>query len=150
MLVGSLVHCALVIPDGKPQFAGLIAFMAAFPCSRNTCFLGHVPDTRTVRDTKWWPEHLSQPLEGMSIASPQPQSNICIFTDTSTSFGLGITINDEFISCHLHAGWKSHSHDIGWAEAITIKLAIHWVVLKGICDASLAIHCDNQGVVYDK
>lgn len=147
-LIGSLVHCSLAIPVGKPMLAGLIVFMAAFPKSCDMCFLQCLPSPQALSDATWWANCLATTHEGILVIAPPLAVLTPMFTDTSTSFSIEITIDDEFVSFCLRPSWKSHCQDIGWTEAIVVKWAIHWLMARGLCDASVTIHCDNQGVVY--
>jgi hypothetical protein len=71
-----------------------------------------------------------------------------ITSDASTSFGLGVVIDDSWWSWRLLGGWKTEGRDIGWAEAIALDLAVSCVIALGVRDASITCGCDNQGVVY--
>ncbi|KAG8732230.1 hypothetical protein FRC10_001151 [Ceratobasidium sp. 414] len=147
-LVGSLVHCSLVIPDGRPHLAALIRFMAALPRDHGLRFRGRPINDTARADANWWVQRLSVPHTGMSIAPPPPDSNLQIYTDASTSHGLGIIVDNKFIALRLSPDWKRESRDIGWAEAIAVKMAVTWLTLRGEHNTSITINCDNQGVVY--
>ncbi|KAG9105221.1 hypothetical protein FRC07_009484, partial [Ceratobasidium sp. 392] len=148
VLVGSLVHCTLVIPEGRPRLAGLIRFMAALTRSGRSLFMTRPPSEAALADVKWWSTRLSSPHNGMSITPPPPPCGRAVYSDASTSFGIGIIIDDEFISLRLAPGWKSEGRDIGWAEAIALEMAIIWLTHMGCRDASVTAHCDNQGIVF--
>ncbi|QRV92132.1 hypothetical protein RhiJN_20150 [Ceratobasidium sp. AG-Ba] len=147
VLVGSLIHCTLVIPEGRPHLSGAIRFMSAFPHTRTLRFMGRPPSAAARSDIEWWSHILSTPHNGMAVHPPPPLAPISIFTDASTS-GLGMVVDKEYTALKLVANWKSIGRDIGWAEAIAVELVIHWLVNKGLKDASLVINCDNQGVVF--
>ncbi|QRV96511.1 polyprotein like [Ceratobasidium sp. AG-Ba] len=72
VLVGSLVHCAQVIPDGHPHLAGLICFLAAFNAAGRSRFSTRPPSPAALTDAKWWEVILSAPHEGLDIHSPPP------------------------------------------------------------------------------
>ncbi|CUA70723.1 hypothetical protein RSOLAG22IIIB_09049 [Rhizoctonia solani] len=103
---------------------------------------------RAEDDANWWIDTLSTEHIGSSIAAPPPMESLSIFTDASTSFGIGVIIDKEYLSSRLMSGWKSDGRDIGWAEAIAIEIALAWIIFKGFRKTSITIHCDNQGVVY--
>ncbi|KAJ1299743.1 hypothetical protein OPQ81_007329 [Rhizoctonia solani] len=146
--VGSLMHCTLAIPDGCPRMAGLIAFQATFPRSHGKRFLRKVISETARCDVEWWIAKLSSDSCDSSIARPPPESRVHVSSDASTSFGLGVVIDNQWWSWRLLGGWKSNNRDIGWAEAVALELAIDGVIALGIRNASIVCHCDNQGVVY--
>ncbi|QRV93153.1 The BTB (BR-C, ttk and bab)/POZ (Pox virus and Zinc finger) domain [Ceratobasidium sp. AG-Ba] len=139
----------LVIPEGRPHLAGLIRFLAAFNAAGRSQFSTRPPSPAAAADAKWWQAQLSTPHDGLSIRSPPPPSPVRVFTDASTSYGLGVVIDNEFASWQLTPSrWKQDSRDIGWAEAVAVELAIVWLINRGVRDVSVVIHCDNQGVVF--
>jgi hypothetical protein len=146
-LVGSLVHCTMVIPDGKPHLTGLIKFLAAFSASNLPPYLRRSPSHLASSDVSWWKNRLSVPHEGLSIANPPPNAGITVFTDASMH-GLGVIVDHEFLAWPLQPNWNTGDRNIGWAEAIAVEMAIHWLIKAGWRDASVTINCDNQGVVY--
>ena len=44
------------------------------------------------------------------------------------NWGIGIVIGDHWAAWKLSEGWKKGDRDIGWAEAITLELAMLWLV----------------------
>ncbi|KEP46856.1 putative reverse transcriptase domain protein [Rhizoctonia solani 123E] len=147
-VIGSLVHCSMVIPEGRPKLAGLIAFAASFPHAHSKRFIRKAPSTRALSDTSWWLEILQIKDIGCQIQIPPPPMDLEIFTDASTSHGLGVIVGSEWAAWTLLDGWKQDSRDIGWAEAIAVEMAIFWVIQNGIRRTSITVRCDNQGVVF--
>ncbi|CEL58537.1 hypothetical protein RSOLAG1IB_12143 [Rhizoctonia solani AG-1 IB] len=147
-LIGSLVHCALVVPEGRPKLAGLIAFSASFSHAYSQRFIRKSPDQRALESVQWWLRTLQIKGVGCQIQSPPPPARLEIFTDASTSHGLGVIIGSEWGAWGLKDGWKKHGRDIGWAEVIAVELAVIWLIQIGHHNTSITINCDNQGVVY--
>jgi hypothetical protein len=83
----------------------------------------------------------------MSIELPPPASPLTIYTDASTSHGIGVVIDNKYLAWSLIGGWKADGRDIGWAEVIAVEMAVIWLAHRGVRNASVTILCDNQGVV---
>ncbi|QRW04441.1 polyprotein like [Ceratobasidium sp. AG-Ba] len=146
ILVGSLVHCTQVIPDGRPHLSGLIRFLTAFNAHGRHKLSTRPPSQAAKADAKWWLDRLAAPHEGLAITCPPPLP-LRIHTDASTSFGLGAVIGQEFASWKLTPStWRLDSRDIGWAEAIAVEMALLWIIRRGIRNSTVQIHCDNQGL----
>jgi hypothetical protein len=137
-LIGSLNRCLVVIPS-------LHAFTARFARlkSRFIClFLPH----DVLDDLCWWTERLSIP--GCSqIKAHGPVHAVPFFVDASTIWGIGLVYGSGWLAWPLLEGWKTDSHDIGWAEMVALELAVLAAVQMGIRKATLVICSDNQGVV---
>ncbi|KAG8744164.1 hypothetical protein FRC10_010733 [Ceratobasidium sp. 414] len=147
VVIGTLIHCTHAIPEGRPRLAGLIAFTASLPRSFDLRFRTVKPPPRAVSDVDWWITHLASPDCGSPVRPPPASISERIYTDASSSFGVGVIIGDEFQAWRLMGNWKSHSRDIGWAEAVAVELAVDWLIVRGTRGASVNIQCDNQGVV---
>ncbi|QRW12386.1 Reverse transcriptase domain protein [Ceratobasidium sp. AG-Ba] len=147
-LLGSLIHCCLVVPAGRPRLAGIIEFMAGFPHANDLRFLARKPSPRALWEAEWWLATLLEPALAFAIRQPPARSTCRIHTYASTSFGLGMTMDSEWRAWRLLHGWSRDRQNIGWAEAVGVELAIVWVAARGLQKLSLTIHCDNQGVVY--
>jgi len=50
-----------------------------------------------------------------------------IWVDASSSWGIGLLEGNHWAAWRLLSGWQSHGQEIGWDEAISIKLAIFWL-----------------------
>ncbi|KAB5587927.1 polyprotein [Ceratobasidium theobromae] len=145
-LIGSLVHCSLAIPDGRAHLSGLIKFNSAFPLDPRQSFRRFTKSIASITNANWWKNRLLHGPFGSDLSPPPPNLDIRIHTDAS-NYGVGIVINNEWSSWHLIEGWKSKDRNIGWAEAIAVELAVEHITQQGIQNATIRIHCDNQGVV---
>lgn len=148
VLVGSLTHCALVLREGRARLAGLIAFVASFTRTKSPRFARQKRTQWANEEAEWWRTQLSEGQCTLDIRPAPPRTNLVIYTDASTSFGLGVVIDGEWRVWQLRKNWKGKGRDIGWAEAAAVELAISWLVARGTRSTSITINCDNQGVVF--
>lgn len=77
---------------------------------------------------------------------PPLDAGLLVFTNVFTSHGIGVIANESFAAWPLRTGWNTEGRDIGWAEAVAVKLAVMWIAGRGVCNVALVIFCDNQGV----
>jgi hypothetical protein len=70
-----------------------------------------------------------------------------IAIDASKSWGIGVVIDNQWDAWHWKAHWHFEGRNIGWAEAIAIELVMHILFERGLSDAVVLIHGDNQGVI---
>jgi hypothetical protein len=147
VFAGTLVHCELAVPNGHPRIAAILKFSASFPRAREHRFIRrHIPDNARS-EAEWWLQCLSYASCGCSITTRPPVHPIHIASDTSSSFGIGVCIDNHWLSWRLLYGWKECGRDIGWAEALGVELTVIWLITLGLHDAQVTCHCDNQGVV---
>jgi hypothetical protein len=80
-----------------------------------------------------------------------PDDLFHIFTDASTSWGVGIVIGNEFDMFKLHENWhnwEDSTKDIGWAEIIAVKVAVFFLLFsRRLRNQHFVAHVDNQGIV---
>lgn len=70
-----------------------------------------------------------------------------MYVDASTSWGIGLIVDDRWMAWKLKEGWKSDGRDIGWAEIVAIELALRVLIALGYSSLHFIIHSGNQGVV---
>jgi len=75
-----------------------------------------------------------------------------LWVDASTSWGIGVVFSSVWYAWAFIPGWKANGRDIGWAESISLELAVLIIVDHDFHDCSIIIHSDNTGVIgtYDK
>jgi hypothetical protein len=73
--------------------------------------------------------------------------DVDLWVDASTDWGIRLVLGSSWNAWTLCDGWKGKGRDIGWLEAIIVKLAIQTLFDQGWKDASVLIHSDNQGVI---
>lgn len=145
-LIGTLNHACLVIPHGRSHLASLYAFCASFPVNTSH-FLRHRPHKAVREDVEWWKSTLSKEWCGINIVRPPEPLDDELFVNVSTSWGVGLVLNNKWLAWPLKSGWKSDGRDIGWAEMIAINLAVKTLITAGYTGCHIILKSDNTGVV---
>src|SRR5882724_11918693 len=70
-----------------------------------------------------------------------------VWVDTLTDWGIRVILGKHWVAWKLRTGWKCKGRDIGWAEAIVLKLTILLLHHDGYMDCNIVIHGDNAGVI---
>jgi hypothetical protein len=143
----------MIIPLGRKNLRELYNFqtrMESSPRSSPSLCWNWEPSQLAV--LVWWSETLSVPNIGMKLCRhTTPSNSFSLFSDASSSFGVGIIINHEFDLFELSSGWKDSgkgSRDIGWAEFVGVELTVFFVLRTyDLHDTHLLINTDNQGVI---
>jgi len=120
-LHGRLLHATLVIPPGRAYLIHLEAMLAIFGDSP---FKPRTPPLGTVEDLLWWSTILNNPPRPLTIPRPGIIYDFIAFSDTSSGFGIGITIDKQWQAWRLCTGWNTDGRDIGWAESIGFELLV--------------------------
>ncbi len=63
------------------------------------------------------------------------------------SWGIGVLISGDWATFRLLDGWKIPGHDICWLQRLAIEFAVYPLEARGIHNASILIHSDNQGTM---
>jgi hypothetical protein len=100
-----------------------------------------------LTDLRWWLERLALPCTARPLKPTGPLQDLGLYVDASTSWGIGIIIGDEWAAFQLSPSWKIEGRDICWLETVAIELLICFLEGKGLRDAHLLIHSDNQGTI---
>lgn len=144
-VLGKLMHCTLVVRDGRSRLASLGRFCGAFS-DKNPWMRFKLPHN-VVEDISWWRGRLERGQCGMCIQSiPEPIPTSC-FVDASSAFGIGLVIDGTWCAWRLGLNWKTDGRDIGWAEMVAVEMGILALVELGYRDCHLELHSDNKGVV---
>jgi hypothetical protein len=151
-LAGSLSHASTVVPEGRANLRGIWSMLTAMSKSGGSAFRSWKWSSSASRDTTWWSSFLSSPHITMKLCTePIPDDSFAIYTDASTSWGVGIVIGNEFDMFKLHADWRNWEDspkDIGWAEFVAVELAVFFLLSsRRLRNRHVLIHVDNQGVV---
>jgi hypothetical protein len=142
---GTLSHIAFVIPHGHAFLLNLSCFTSTFP--REMHFARCKPPPSVLNDLKWWCDVLSKTPPPRILTPRGPPQDIDLWVDTSTNWGIGLTLGDRWDAWSTTNGWKGEGRDIGWLEAIAVELAVLTLHAAGWRDSSVLIHSDNQGVI---
>lgn len=144
-LHGSLCHVAFIYTHGHSCLSSLSNFASKFKNDEYRTL--YMSSHAMVSDLCWWLETLSSP-SFIRLLHPRGQlQDLCLHIDASTSWGIGIVIREEWASFQLSPSWKIHGRDICWLETITVELLVYLLEERGLRDAHLLIHSDNQGMI---
>jgi hypothetical protein len=151
-LSGSLSHVAMVVPEGRANLRGVWNLLSSMSqsCSSPHSQRSWTPSAR--RDLEWWGHLLATPDISMRLCTEvTPDDSFHVFSDASTSWGVGVVIGNEYDRFKLTEGWENWDgdpKDIGWLEFVGVELAIHFLIKKHrLRNRHILIHVDNQGVV---
>ncbi len=130
--------------EGRSHLPSLSNFAASF---KGDAFLTRYPPPSVFTDLRWW--HATLLVAGASrLLIPRgPIQDLGIFVDASTSWGIGVLISGDWATFRLLDGWKIPGRDICWLETLAIKFAVYLLEARGVCNASILIHSDNQGTM---
>lgn len=145
-LFGLLNHCCLVLRFARVRLHNLQKFIASFP-SKASPFLTHTPDSRLLNDIQWWITTLSAPSIRQKIAVPSETLPVQIFVDASTSWGIGILIDNRWAAFRFTKDALLEDRAIGWAEMVAIEIAVLFLTCIFPRSSHFLIHSDNQGVI---
>lgn len=145
-VIGTLNHCCLAVPEGRSRMPALYKLAASFAHARNK-FATRRIGAEVANDVAWWRTRLRMEFCGSKLSIPPPTEGDEIFVDASTSWGIGLMINDRWFAWKLKPGWKADGRDIGWAEMVAVELAMRALIALGRHSCSLRIRSDNMGVV---
>jgi hypothetical protein len=127
--------------------------LSAFTASWNflaspSPYIKKKPPQALLTDLSWWHTTLSSPPPPTQLSLPPPISQIQFFVDASTSFGIGIVLENEWESWKLIKGWMRDGRDIGWAESVAIELGLHLAITRGYTHLHIPLRSDNEGVIF--
>lgn len=145
-LLGTLAHCTFAVPDGRSHIPALSRFTASFSHTKSN-FSRRTPNATVFADITWWSETLSRPFCGSQLVRPPSISEVEIWVDASSSWGVGIVFNGAWDTWKLADGWRSEGRDIGWAEMVAIEIALRFAVELGFSNVHFRFRSDNQGVI---
>jgi hypothetical protein len=143
----TLVHCSLILPNGRSCLPALSCFTASFNFSTSP-FTRKTPNSSVLSDMSWWRQELSSDVCRSFLLQPPPPQDIGFWVDASTSWGIGIVFNGWWESWRLKAGWNKNGRDIGWAEFVALELGILFAISHNFTNIHILIHSDNQGVIH--
>lgn len=145
-LIGTLNHVCLVIPHGRSHLPAFYAFRTSFP-SEGSHFIKHRPSKPVLHEIDWWRTTLSSKWCGVNIKRPPNPLDIQLFVDASTSWGIGLVLDDKWLAWPLKEGWQTEGRDIGWAEMVAVDLAVRTLIAGHFVECHVILRSDNAGVV---
>jgi hypothetical protein len=146
-VLGTLVHCSLAVPDGRSHLPSISRFAASFNFFASP-FTQRTPNPSVLTDIEWWRSQLSSDFCGSTLSKPPPTSSVDFWVDASSSWGIGVVLDNDWDYWKLTPGWKSDGRNIGWAEIVAIELGLLLAIHKGYSDTHFLIKSDNQGVIH--
>jgi hypothetical protein len=151
-LAGSLSHASTVVVEGRVNLRGIWSMLTAMSESGRSEFGSWKWSSAASKNVAWWSSFLSTPDITMRLCTEVVATNFFgIYTDASTSWGIGIIIAHEFDMFKLHENWRNWEDspkDIGWLEFIAVELAVFFLLSsRRLRDRHFLVHVDNQGVV---
>lgn len=145
LMIGTLNHVCLVAPQGRARMPAFYRFRSSFKMSN--WHIKHTIAQALHDDVEWWKMTLQQSFVGINIIAPKEPMNLLLMVDTSMSWGIGLVINEKWLAWELKQGWWSEWREIGWAEMVTIELALHTLKAAEYKDCHIILWSDNQGTV---
>ena len=143
-LLSKLTHALQILPEGHPHLANLETMLTIFG---HKPFVPHTPPKGSQDNIMWWTKRLAEQAPPAPIPIPQPPINFHMFSNASSTIGIGICIQGRWHAWTLRPGWNTNGHDIGWAEAVGFELLAHTLLLLVKPSITLLIHGNNQGVI---
>lgn len=144
-IVGTLNHCTLAVRDGRSHLPSFYKMLGAFRSP--SPFIRHKITPSVRAETLWWLHRFRNTWCGIKIKEPPPPLPTALFVDASTSWGIGLTLDNKWLAWELKPGWKSDDRDIGWAEMVAVELALRTLVAAGFRDCHIILRSDNKGVI---
>ena len=145
-ILGTLVHCSLVLPTSRCHLSALSRFVASF-VNTSSPFIKRQPNQSVFSDVAWWRNELSKSFCGTHISRPPPLSPVGFWVDASTSWGIGVIFDGIWESWRFKPNWNKNGRDIGWAEFVAIELGLILAISQGHSNVHFLIRSDNQGVI---
>lgn len=150
-LHGKLVHCSSIFPLIRPFLPSISRFATSFTSAR-----AHLhPPKPLITDLQWIQRLLHRLPNSLPLSDPSPL-DLQWWGDASSSFGIGVTVGSYWGVWSWAPGFKvgpKQSHDIGWAEAVTVEMGLQMALHHGVVQSRPAnrshilVRSDNSGVV---
>ena len=144
-LLGSLNHVCYVLPLGRSKLHYLRKFTASFS-STSSPFMLHSVSAKLAHELDWWRATLQHTSISRSIALPTDTCDARIYVDASTTWGVGVLINNKWAAWEL-APYPLPPGFIGTLEMLAVEFTVY--LLSKIFPPNLLfiIHSDNRGVI---
>ncbi|KAJ3563610.1 hypothetical protein NP233_g8831 [Leucocoprinus birnbaumii] len=146
---GSLCYISFVYVEGRSRLPSISNFMSTF--NRSMPLQTRHPRPSTIADLRWWSQALESPDVTRNLTPPGPLTECNIYVDASTSWGIGIIIDNAWFALKLSPDWKTAggppSRDICWLETVAVEVLALILVAQGLSNHRIHIHSDNQGTI---
>ncbi|KAF7314726.1 hypothetical protein MKEN_00946600 [Mycena kentingensis (nom. inval.)] len=143
---GTLVHVSFVHRDGTSYLSPISNSFSFYPDDDAERHL-----QSGARDAiRWWRERLGNPNYSRPLRVVPPVTDLDIWVDASTDWGIGVWIGEEWYALKLRDGvdWrKGGKRDICWLEALAIEVVVLLLAQRGTRDAHILVRSDNMGAI---
>ena len=146
-VLGTLVHCSLAVPDGRSRLPSLSRFAASFNFFSSP-YVRKTPNPSVLSDLDWWRARLAADFCGSTLSKPPPISPVEFWVDASSTWGIGVVLDNEWDAWKFSEGWNRDGRNIGWAEIVAIELGLLFAIHIGHSSSHFLIKSDNQGVIH--
>ena len=146
VVIGTLNHICLVVPEGRAHLVALFKFRGGFKNGRYGEVKHRLP-ADAANDMLWWRNRLQDRSVGMKIIRPPTPLTNTLFVDASTGWGIGLVLDGRWLAWQFQDEWKSDGREIGWAEMVAVELAVRTLVTARFTNCHIRVQSDNQGVV---
>ena len=143
-LHGSMCYISFVYPEGRSRLPSLSNFSTKF---NDNEYIRLYPPPSLITDLKWWSAKLSKKGVFRQLSIRGTPLDMGIFVDASTSWGISIIIDQQWIGFQLAPDWKIPGRDITWLETLAVEFLLGIVASLGITNRNLVVHSDNQGTI---
>jgi hypothetical protein len=143
---GTLVHCALALPDTRSHLVFLSRFAATLS-SATSSFTHWSPSLPLLSNIVFWRKALNRLFCSLLLCKLLPAVLTEFWVKASTLFGIGIVFDGQWQAWQLAPSWKVNGCNIGWAEMLAIELGLRLALAHGFWDTHFLIHSDNMGVI---
>ena len=116
-------------------------------CYLTVVYLGWRSRLASLSNLRWWEDVLSKEDFYRQLTPRGPASNLCIYTDASTSWGIGVIIDGRWKAFRLSDNWKTEGRGICWLETLGVEFVVYLLEAMGISNCQVTIHSDNQGTI---
>jgi hypothetical protein len=130
---------------GRSHLPPLYQFRVSFG-SCPSRFLKRMPPDEVIKSIDWWQSSLQQEFLGLKIVHPPPPSDHILYVDASSSWGIGLVLNGRWLAWQYKPGWYAEGREIGWAEMVTVNLAVATLISSRLTNLSIIGFTDNKGV----
>ncbi|KAF7311173.1 hypothetical protein MKEN_01018500 [Mycena kentingensis (nom. inval.)] len=142
---GTLVHVTFVFRDGASRLPPISKSMHRY--YKNEFKKWHIPESAR-NALLWWCDRLNDPHAYRALVPLPPLTDLRIFVDASTSWGVGVIIGDRWYAMRLRPDWRlKDTRDICWLEAAALEILFLFLIQLGHTNSHLLIHSDNYGAI---
>lgn len=118
---GSLSHITMVYPEGHTYLPNILQILLE---------LQRPPPIASLRSPhgdrpEWWSSKLMNPSTARSLVPRGEIVDLNFWMDTLSSRRIGLLFEGHWAAWKWLDGLESDFQEIGWAEGVTVKLAVH-------------------------